>query len=551
MNLSQCEQALQTQYDANPNSMDNISQLTNLARSKDKLSCMNQMGGISHIKDFFTNRDAYLAFQKTNPVQTTTVQTTTTTTDSRRTSSRHAIGSQSNYFFRGIGIIVWAIILFAIIKKALIFFYDIVNAHRIVYLKVMLPRNDSKEDRDQDKEIAKDMKEKIWRMSQVFHNIHKLWELSTWDAFMKRIFYKPKTTFMLHYEDGILYFIVWIYPEYQSIVESSISAQYSDCSIERIPSPEIFRKKFRNIMPLVPKKLQVYTMKTFKQQPDDPMNNVIDAIGKISRYDTATIVLSIKPLGEWFNRKTQKRAEWLYRNDKKYTDEENVFLTILKFLNPFHIIKFLISWKTKDWGNEANNEKYKEWGKDFVRMVKAKEDYLNSMWEEASLPFSQTGILIATSSDNRANLDANTDIIVSAFNVYGDEYGNELIPTNEKHDLFGFFYKPMRKFAIKHKLDHFFFKKSMFGVNELSSIFHFPDNSYNRSPIISWMQYKVLPAPDNLPVLSTPNGLVMGWVLAESYHKGQLEDILSEYTWHWAVGEKPGLATVKWKKEYG
>ena len=91
MNLSQCEQALQTQYNSNPNSMDNISQLTNLARSKNKLSCMNQMGGIAHIKQFLTNKDAYLAFQKTNPVQITTVQTTTTTTDSRRTTSRNVI----------------------------------------------------------------------------------------------------------------------------------------------------------------------------------------------------------------------------------------------------------------------------------------------------------------------------------------------------------------------------------------------------------------------------------------------------------------------------
>ncbi|MEI8092061.1 MAG: hypothetical protein WCG98_07910 [bacterium] len=39
--------------------------------------------------------------------------------------------------------------------------YDIVNAHRIIYLKVALPRNDSKQDREQDKELAKDMKEKI------------------------------------------------------------------------------------------------------------------------------------------------------------------------------------------------------------------------------------------------------------------------------------------------------------------------------------------------------------------------------------------------------
>lgn len=146
-------------------------------------------------------------------------------------------------------------------------------------------------------------------MAQVFHNIHKLGELSTKDTLMKTIFYKPKTTFMLHYEEGLLYFIIGIYPEYERIVEGSIAAQYTDCSIEKIDKPKIFAKKYRNIMPLAPKKNQVYTIKTFQQQADDPINNVIDAIAKISRYDTATIIMPTKPVGDRFNRKTQKRSE--------------------------------------------------------------------------------------------------------------------------------------------------------------------------------------------------------------------------------------------------
>lgn len=155
-------------------------------------------------------------------------------------------------------------------------------------------------------------------MAQVFHNIHKLGELSSWDSVMQIFVDKPKTTLMLHYEEGLISFIVGIYPEYQKIVESSISSQYADCSIERILPPKIFAKKYNNIMPLVPKKNPVYIVKTFKQQPDDPINNIIDAMGKISRYDTATIIMPIKPLGNRFNKKIQRRADGLYRNDIKY-----------------------------------------------------------------------------------------------------------------------------------------------------------------------------------------------------------------------------------------
>ena len=201
--------------------------------------------------------------------------------------------------------------------------YDFVNSHRIIYLKVSLPRNDSRQDREQEKEIAKDMKEKIGRMSQVFHNMHKLGALSTRDTMMKKIFFKPKVTMIYHFEAGMVSFIVGIYPEYQKIIEGSISAQYSDCSIELVEAPKLFAKKYWDIMPMVCKKDSVYNIKLFKQQPDDPVNNIIDAIGKISQYDTASIIMPIKPVGDRFNKKAQKWAEGLYRNDKEYTQQQS------------------------------------------------------------------------------------------------------------------------------------------------------------------------------------------------------------------------------------
>jgi hypothetical protein len=48
-------------------------------------------------------------------------------------------------------------------------------------------------------------------------------------------------------------------------------------------------------MTLEPKRDPVYTIKTFKQMPDDPINNIIDTMSKVSVYDTVTCILSIKP----------------------------------------------------------------------------------------------------------------------------------------------------------------------------------------------------------------------------------------------------------------
>lgn len=52
-------------------------------------------------------------------------------------------------------------VLYVLLEQAFRYGYAFLNSHRIIFLKVLLPRGDGKSDREQEKEIAKDMKEKI------------------------------------------------------------------------------------------------------------------------------------------------------------------------------------------------------------------------------------------------------------------------------------------------------------------------------------------------------------------------------------------------------
>jgi hypothetical protein len=131
---------------------------------------------------------------------------------------------------------------------------------------------------------------------------------------MRKFFDKPKTTVIYHYEDGQLNFIIATYPEYQKVLEGAVSAQFPNCSIEKTVKPKFFKRKYNEIIPIEPKKDPILNIKVFKQQPDDPMNNIIDAIGKVSRYDTLSIIFTIKPLGDKFNKKAQKAVDRLYKN---------------------------------------------------------------------------------------------------------------------------------------------------------------------------------------------------------------------------------------------
>lgn len=135
--------------------------------------------------------------------------------------------------------------------------------------------------------------------------------------------------------------MIGIYPEYRKIVESSIAAQFSDASIEIMDrKPKFFTKKYYDITVMETVKNPVFPIKTFKQMPDDPINNVIDAMGKMANDDTFSIVMPIKPIGVKFNKTAKKWATGLYRKDNFYVKGGSHLWKW--FFPPYWIIAFFI-----------------------------------------------------------------------------------------------------------------------------------------------------------------------------------------------------------------
>jgi len=108
-------------------------------------------------------------------------------------------------------------------------------------------------------------------------------------------------------------------------------------------------------------------------------------------------------------------------------------------------------------------------------------------------------LILVTSSDHEEKLKNNIQNLVSSYNVYTDQYGNELEQLENRSSLLGFIARPLWRIAASYNLTNLFYKSNVFTLNELTSLYHFPDYTYNRSNIIEWLQYKLLPAPSNLP----------------------------------------------------
>ena len=71
-------------------------------------------------------------------------------------------------------------------------------------------------------------------------------------------------------------------------------------------------------------------------------------------------------------------------------------------------------------------------------------------------------------------------------------------------DVFRFIFTPIRYFAYQFRLIGIGQDISRFSTDELATMYHFPDIKYNKSPIIAWLDYKMLPPPSNLKFPKEP-----------------------------------------------
>lgn len=124
--------------------------------------------------------------------------------------------------------------------------------------------------------------------------------------------------------------------------------------------------------------------------------------------------------------------------------------------------------------------------------------------ESAGQPGFEASIRILVSSDTRESAHQGLQSLVAATSIFTDEYNNQLDNPQMIEDIFRVIFVPLRYFAFQYRLIGIFQKVSRFSSDEMSTIFHFPDIKYNKSPIIAWLDYKMLPIPQNLKFPKVP-----------------------------------------------
>jgi len=406
---------------------------------------------------------------------------------------------------------VFDVILFVIVAflflKLIRLIYEVYASRKLVYMRVSLPRADSKLDKE--KETKKDFKEKTGIMSIFYKGIHKISEATFLETILDLIFDHAKISLELVYDKWQVSFYVVTYKEYVTLISQQITSNYPDAEV-RIVSKE----EYGEIKPagytlrassIGKANDDVYPIKTYKYFEDDPLSSLTNNIGNLKKEDHAVVQLVIKPVGSGWNRKAKKAASLVAKGEYKKGLKWGLFVTILRtvFAPVYWILNRFVN-------NEevASSAPGATTGDSYKIFNQAEQEAQKMVGESAGQPGFQASIRILVASNTPQSAEEGLYNLISAMNIYTDEYNNKLDNPQIIENVFAFLFTPIRYLAFKLRLTGLLQSKSMFSTDELSTLYHFPDINYNKSPIIKWLDYKMLTPPHNLKAPSKPTILM-------------------------------------------
>lgn len=399
-----------------------------------------------------------------------------------------------------LGIVALSFIGFRLFVATYRYIYMVVRANSLVFLKITLPREDSQKDKEKSDE--KDFREKISVMEQLYRNLYELGELSLNNIVRTFIFRADIVSFELVAQEKVVEFYVVVPKNYQNLVEKQITSYYTNADIQFGKAYDMQGKG--NVLKCYyayEKNPFWYPVKTYKTIENDPLNDLTNIFSKLEENEKAVIQIVIRPIK---NKKWNKKAEGIASQLFKGKKPQGFNIPGLKTLNSIFVGIFFgyeKIVKTKDESQDQGG---------FVRMLQPKEEVAKKMGEKAGQVGFDTVIRIIGSAKTKTKATNITNDIALSLNLFRDNYMNWF--QTRRIIFLDFINNSIMKFNFKRRLlDTRFFifgeKKSTMVPEELASLFHMPSSRYNMAPNIKWLQYKVLPAPVDLPA----DGTLLGY----------------------------------------
>ena len=235
----------------------------------------------------------------------------------------------------------------------------------------------------------------------------------------------------------------------------------------------------------------------------DPINAIINSLSKIKPDEGAAVQIMIRPKKDGWQEKGRELASEIFqhKNHSKF-----------KWYNP--ISWFAVMFELIFQGEKA----VLNMDKDGVstRTTPITDEEVKAMEEKNSRSGFETIIRLVSAAKTKHEAHVNLVSMRGAFNQYGTKHGNTLEYTHWHRNkglvtnyIFRNFRRGFNQWATAVKM--------ILSSEELASIFHIPNIRFNKYPSIAWQNFKMAPAPANIPT----EGILLGY----NIYRGEKKEI--------------------------
>jgi hypothetical protein len=353
-----------------------------------------------------------------------------------------------------------------------------------VFLRVLIPKKESKEDQDRERDQTADMHKVVAIADHFFQTLYGI-HSSDIDRF-----WKNQDFLSLEYiaKNGEISFYIGCPRELQQVIEKQITSFYPEAVVEPTESPKIFHEKTHQITGyLTGEKNFRYPIKTFKKfESTDPVNNILNTLSNASddKGNSAAVQIMIRPAKDSWQKSARKLSKQLSSGKKSVV-----------WWNPLSLLGSFFSLMVQGTEEESKNSDTGEKDTESQQTTQAID-------EKAERHGFKTIVRCVTSSHEKRIAQMNMTSLLNSFSQYGSPALNGF-----KH----------RKWHSKRELINNFLLRAfhrswtttnplLLSTEELASVFHFPHTKYNQTPGIKWQNFKIAPVPKNIPT----EGLYLG-----------------------------------------
>ena len=353
----------------------------------------------------------------------------------------------------------------------------------MVFLKIRVPKKESKEDRESESDSMganRDFKDTVAIMKQFFEALGAIDDSSWRYHFFGNDFLSCEYVV----RNNLIDFYIVVPRPLITLVEKQITAFFPDSYVEEEQDYNLFQKGSKVASAyLCLAKHYPFPIRTYQRMTADPLNNITNVLSKLEPTESAAIQLMLRPIKNGWQKHGREEAKNILEGK-----HGGFFHSINPFVWLGDMIAILFRGEAV-----ASHESASRTTPMVDEQVKAIEEKNTQIGYEAVLR------LIAV-SDTHHKAEALLSTMKSAFAQYSTTDNNSF---HHKENYIG---PIVQRFLMRDMRKPFHVHKMILCPEEIASVFHLPNIRYNKAPTISWQNYKIAPPPTGIP----KEGILLG-----------------------------------------